>query len=463
MRRLFVLALATASLAPATAGADSAVVPVAPGDEASPPYFVANQVTRLAGPFLAGDDVVFLERRLRRLTLLADGPAGRRELFALREDPADPRSFSLDVAEGRIALTTFRFSCNGDLDCARYRAESPRDWVVVTGPTSGPLHGVPMGGGTCSLLGADAAADAIAGTCGGSRWAIYQDGGGGKEYSAPILSAPQIAGGYAAAPLGGENGETRGLQVLHRPGMEEAYRIDAPVEAFDLAPDGSVAYTLRDEAAAGWSSPADPAVHRLALPAAATGVSQAAERIAVRMGTNRDERLLVLDRAGAVLGDVTEPAATAGFDYDGARLAWAREPCTRQSVVVWDLSDPVPKRRGDACSAPVTRTRRVNLQPDRSVVVRLVCPATAPAGCAGATGLTVYVRSRASERRRIGGSTAHSFDLLPGQLVDMRVRVARKALRRARIARLEIATDLDHADRPEPIVRRAVRLPRRRR
>ena len=435
----------------APAAAENRVVPVFGGQ---PPTRVDGDdlVPVLDGPFLSGEDVVFTERRLGRLAIVADGPRGRRDLDVSTTEPGpEPLEFDLDVAEGRLALTSWHFTCRGDLNCSRYDAGVPDHFTTLLGPVDGPFRRLDTSCGTAT---ADVAATAFAGVCmiSGGRELHEEGGAAPRKLEGNVFLPPQVAGDFAAEAVA--SGSATGIRVLRRPGLEEAYRVDAPIRAYDLLPDGALAYGVRGTPDVGWSSPADPAVHRLPVGAEVLGVAAAGERIATRA---EGGRMKVIDRAGATVAEVTDPAAIASFDYDGTRLAWARRPCSRMSIVVWDLAQPQPALAGNDCTMPGHGTGRLRLGVNRRVVVTITCPAAAPEGCAGVTGLSVYLRRRAGARPFLRGSTAESFDLLAGESARIRVRVSRKRLRSFRRGHVVIETTLLRSGQDQ-LTRRPLRL-----
>jgi hypothetical protein len=457
MRRPLLLALAALTLAvPAQTEAASRVFPVAEGNAAPAPAILSVTQGRLFGPFLAGEEVVFLERRYGSIGLIADGPAGRRTLETIPDTlNEDAHYASLDVAEGRVALTTYRVSCNGDLACSRYAGQYPQDFRLRSGPVSGPLQTL----AGCDAYAVAVAASVVAAQC-SSGFDLIADGKP-VEHVADLM-APHLAGDYVAAAVTTPSATPQwtGLRVLKRDPREEALRVETPVQAFDVTPDGSVAYVLDDDThrTIGWSSPADPAVHRLTVPDEPVSVVASGDLIAARLGALRTGRIVVLGRDGQTRFDVTDPAMIGTADFDGARLAWAREPCSRPSIVVWDLSGPRPDLPGDDCTMPRTPAAPLRLGRDRRVSVTLTCPATAPAGCAGVASLAVYLRRRPRGHRRLWGSRAATFDLLAGEAKTVRARVSKKGLRRSRSGEVLVHTQLLRGQEEE--IRRVLRLRR---
>lgn len=461
MRRALAVALLVLTAAAAPAPAANRVVPVFGGEP--PPAPAGDLVLPLLfGPFLAGDEVVFAERRADAVAVVADGPAGKRDLDASTaiDRTLEPLSVDLDVAEGRVALNTYRFTCNRDPACEKFRARTPDDHRTLVGPVSGPLARLSS---TCGLSRADVAATAFIGPCHlrNNALELHEEGAPSREVAGDLASTPQVAGDFVARTILGPNVIPVGIEVLRRPALDPVYRVDAPVSEWELAPDGSVVYGLFETAKIGWSSPADPAVHLLDVPGWAIRIAGAAERIAVMLepafgGIARSKRLLVVDRAGAIRADHTEAAPIAGIAFDGARLAWARQPCSRQSIAVWDLSEPAPDLPGADCTMPDPGAGAVRLGRDRRATVTLTCPATAPTGCAGVASLSAYLRRRPSDRRRLRGSAAESFDLLPGGAKTIAVRVKRNGLRRFRSGQLRIEITLRRER--DLTVRRPLRL-----
>ncbi|HEX8206149.1 MAG TPA: hypothetical protein VF587_08830 [Solirubrobacteraceae bacterium] len=452
MRRTLLLVALALLAAAAPAGAENRIVapfgggptPLVDGDP-----FLAS----LDGPFLSGDEVVWLERRPGVLAVVADGPGGRRDVDATTaEGTPEPLSFDLDVAEGRVGLTTFHFTCGGSPDCVRARAQYPADHAALAGPVAGPLTKLDT---HCGLASADVAATAFLGRClqsGGVE--LHEEGQPPRTLGGDSFSPSQVAGEFVARPIKRDDGAWVGVQVLRRPQLDEVYRVELGIDHYDLQPDGSLVYDVRGVAEVGWSSPSDPAVHRIAVPGVPFGVAGAGARLAVQL----DRRLVVVDRLGTTLADIADPAYDSrDFDYDGTRLTWARRPCARYSFVVWDLAQPQPALAGTDCTMPGHGSGTLRVRAGRRVALTITCPQDAPAGCAGVTALSAYLRRRPAGRRSLRGSAAESFDLLPGESATIGMRLRKKGLRRFRGGEVRIETTLAK-NRQEQTTRRRLRL-----
>src|SRR3712207_1438934 len=114
MRRTLLLIALVLLATTGTAAAQNRVIPAFDGE--APPLLLGTDLApMLDGPFLSGEDVVWLERRQGLLAIVADGPRGQRDLdTSTREPGPEPLQFDLDVAEGRVALSSFHFTCQGD-------------------------------------------------------------------------------------------------------------------------------------------------------------------------------------------------------------------------------------------------------------------------------------------------------------------------------------------------------------
>jgi hypothetical protein len=169
-------------------------------------------------------------------------------------------------------------------------------------------------------------------------------------------------------------------------------------------------------------------------------------------------RIDVVDRGDdPPVAPVVDPAAIGSFDVEGSRVAWARRPCSRVSIVVWDRSQPQPALPGTDCTMPDHGAEPLRVGPGRRVAVTISCPATAPAGCAGVTSLSAYLRRRPGGRRFLRGTNAYSFDLLAGESDTFRLRLRRKGLRRFRVGEVQIESTLMRNDRTQT-TRRRLRL-----
>jgi hypothetical protein len=454
MRRPLLLAAAAALVAAAPASAENRVIPAFDGE--SPPLVLGQDIAPvLDGPFLSGEDVIWLERRQGLLAIVADGPRGQRDLDTSTNEPGpEPLQFDLDVAEGRLALSSFHYTCRGDVNCSRYNAGTPDNFTTLLGPVDGPFRQLDT---SCGIATADVAAMAFAGVCliSGGRELHEEGDAPPRRLDGSTFMPPQVAGDFIAEPIPGANAQWVGVRVRRRLALDEVYRVDVAITDFDLLPDGSVAYALRGTPEVGWSSPEFPTIHRRNAGYEVRDVVADGNDIGARSDGGRID---IIHRADDSLSlPVIDPAAIGSFDLHGSRVAWARRPCSRISIVVWDRSQPQPELGGTDCTLPDHGSGPLRVGAGRRVAVTITCPQDAAAGCAGVTSLSAYLRRRRGGRRFLRGSSAESFDLLAGESDTIRVRLRRRGLRRFRTGYVQIETTL-RRNRQDQRTRRALRL-----
>ena len=128
-----------------------------------------------------------------------------------------------------------------------------------------------------------------------------------------------------------------------------------------------------------------------------------------------------------------------GWDFDGRRLTWARQPCARAHVVVWDITQPPPAEPGRPCAYPELKGSRVPLGRAGRFALRVACPA-GEAECGGYVHPIVRLRLRSGARRDVYLDSA-VVALDPGERRTLRWRIPardRAAVRRARRAWLRV-------------------------
>ena len=72
-----------------------------------------------------------------------------------------------------------------------------------------------------------------------------------------------------------------------------------------------------------------------------------------------------------------------GWDFDGAHLTWATQPCAQIVVQHWDLAAAPPPAAAADCSTPTVDRRPVKMRRARTLPVTLTCPRMPAQGCAG--------------------------------------------------------------------------------
>ncbi len=463
LRLLLVLLLSTAPAAPA-AGAEQVIEVGSP--TLRPVDWTISYANHVAGPRLAGEEVVWAARERGEIVVRADGPRGRRVIDRQPGAERDPkrtlRGFSLAAGPTRLAITSWAMLCPPDDEsCVRYMQQEPRRVLLQHGPLAAPLREVVEP--PCYAVRADIGGDAIGSDCwfNGSNSLFYVIEGDGTERSlgpgAWETPAGSLAGDLVAARTRTER--SFAVAVARRATGRALYLVEGDIVHFDLAPDGTLAYVFRD-GRAGWSSPAEPQVHE--LPGAGyTDLVIAGDRVALRSRTGRLERngpssrFVVAGLDGRVIAAHDSVATEADFDFDGRRLAYARRPCAQAEIRVWDTSEVLPKvDPAVGCVAPQVARRRVGVSRRGTVRLPFRCEARGAGGCA-ANDVVV------SARVRLRGGGSFDRDVLrtkvflePGERASRTVRLPRNVVRRARSGSLEVLVGS----------RRAVRLafPRRR-
>ena len=444
--RSVLLACLVTLLPAAPAFADSRVIPTEARDPALPS--LVDRASPFAGPSFAGDEVVWAEVDDGNLAVVADGPAGRREVDRWAYDPG--RFFALDVAEGRAALASYVRECppTDDVDdtCGRYMGQQPARFSLRAGPLAGSLTAV---SGLCGALRPLVSASATGADCGGDTVETLEGDGAPRRFRTISADRAAIAGDVVAFRQVEDGRAT--VVVQRRTSGEVLLRVPGVLgDALDVAADGTVAYSL-EGARVGWASPAEPASHVLDVPVRPDDVKLAGTRIAVRergrFVLSGPTRFAVLERDGRVVA-THDTTTDLGWDFDGGRLTWARRPCARYLVVAWDLAGPPPGDPGAACARAVPLTRRARMTRDGRIRLRLACPRGA-AECAGSLQVTVRTRRR-SGRIVDGYVPGVEFARDAGERWTQRVRLdgaSRRAIRRARAAWLRVGLAVLDADR----------------
>lgn len=149
--------------------------------------------------------------------------------------------------------------------------------------------------------------------------------------------------------------------VYDRVAGAEAYRIPRAsmpgvIQSLDVQEDGKVAVSYDSEAGAqrttavvAWASVEEPRLHVLPLPARDSySVALAGDRIGFQRGRTRGVyEVGVSDLAGRAR--LVDLRTDAGFDFDGARLAWPEVGCVARVVVIRDASATAAAERARVC------------------------------------------------------------------------------------------------------------------
>ena len=441
-------------LAPAAASAQVQVIPL-------------GQNTHLgAGPRLAGEEVVWAERTSRDTIVMAEGPAGRRELFRESAYEADDsangaaRKVSMDADEQAVAIASWNFFCE-DEACDRYEGERPERFAFHSGPLAGPLSRFET---RCAFR-AEVGGGAVGGDC-FSDFQVREADGAVHTYETDQTLVSQYWPVVPRVPHGRLAGDlvalrrSGGITVLRRASGEELLRVDARVRSFDVGPDGTVAYVLQN-GRPGWSSPADPTMHE--LPGGpATDLVLAGDSVALRYSEGRFARFQIVRLDGRFGASHDTNAAVGDFDYDGRHVVYARRPCAHSELRVWDSEGPPGPHvlLVAGCMAPrVVADRRV--RNDRRVRMTLRCePRSGKAGCFALMNLTFRWRDRRGRVRRRPLNPTRYVAIELGEEEAFALRLRRRDLRRARSG--ELVVSLRAEETPEERVRVRLRLPRRR-
>jgi hypothetical protein len=268
----------------------------------------------------------------------------------------------------------------------------------------------------------------------------------------------------------------QGFEVLNRAtGAQTALSLEhaplpAPVDDFDVAPDGTLAViggVGPDESSpfAGWASPSDPSWHAFGVAGLRNvGVHVRGGRIAVLVGVPERRRVEVrlLDLAGgqttAAVGNdprlglspFYSEAIPAGFDFDGTSVAWATRACGSLVVMVTPVGAGTATGPSPGGCAVLVSPASVTVR-NRVAKVALRCPAPAVPQrsdrCAGAL--------RASLARH-GHAAPVRFSVPPDAARDVRLKLpARWSRLLARRHRLRITVQARSATRGHVSLTRA--------
>jgi hypothetical protein len=224
---------------------------------------------------------------------------------------------------------------------------------------------------------------------------------------------------------------------------------DGPLTAWDLGPDGVVAYAIGAPARLGWTSAAAPVPHAIpGGPAVRFGVLRLSGRtvvVSTLTSIGFDLRRIDLDGSGARL-----LARRAGRDFDlrDGRMAFSVPGCAQDVLRVRPLSGPAYVPAARTCALPVPARLAVHAG---RVRLRVDCRAL-PFSCDGPLTL----------RRRSDGALLARGDLVAGvATITLRV-TARRALaaHRSLRARLTATLPARYEGQPELVRRRDVLLGR---
>ena len=261
-----------------------------------------------------------------------------------------------------------------------------------TGPAGGPLRVVEG----CGLVTVDAAADALAGKCSSEGYDVHEEEGGlrrtggcGRRGRARRRASTSPRARPRASACSAARRARRSIRVA------------APVATFDLAPDGAVAYasagaparspgrrppTRRSIASRCPAPPRDVDRRRRADRGAPRGRRGAADARARPRGEHRS-------------ATSSSPPRPPTSTSSAATSSWARQPCSRQAIVVWELAGAAAAGRAAATArCRASRPGRSGCAPTAASPCRSSARRRAPAGCAGVGALSILAAPRATAR-----------------------------------------------------------------
>ena len=301
--------------------------------------FVRGQLD--VGPELAGAEMVWGESRGGVLRIKGGKPGrGGRTLFTRRTRPRQGVRFKGLAASAQGII--FDLSSRGNL------SETPSVYELRAGRLGGRLTSI-RGGCISVVLDAD------------GPFVTYQIPEGlcadkglegnvltvrnvltGATSTVREASEPRIAGRFIAYTR--VAGEDVFIDVRDRTTNAPAYsvRIARPAAErdFDVQADGKLALVYREKRGSPrhvieWYSPAEQQAHRLPVAARTPLVRMVGDRIAFERAVKGGTELVVADLAGK-LTSVSRfggrSRRVGGFDYDGARMAWARRTGKRTRI-----------------------------------------------------------------------------------------------------------------------------------
>jgi hypothetical protein len=425
--RLTALALAAAILTPSAAAARNVVIPV--------PIAQPGGFLQLVGPRLAGSSIVWAEQNSRGgIDVRRAGSTGTVRPVASLPRPGRLVALVLEASPRRVGLS--ELACGPD--CSR---EITAD-RVLEGPLAGPLahvigcspDSIPCGNAMNCVV--PPAVDvwehavAIGSTCGTPSFVRDHSGGSGyTDTTLPGVEGARIAGRYLIWRESLPSGKSD-LVVYDRTAGHEAYRIAAPFADVDIQEDGKVAFTIPEPGESGrariaWASLDEPVAHVVGTARGYPSLLIASDRIAVRDGPAASRQpLKVLTLSGQVQARALDEAPIGSFDFDGARLAWASQPCADAHVLAWDLSQPRPPAapRG-ACPAAMVDQARLAIRTDRRTALWMRC---APRGALGCMGKLRLLADAGTARYLIASVSYHVH---PGKRARLSLRLTPEAAR----------------------------------
>jgi hypothetical protein len=391
-------------------------------------------VRHVAGPAFAGDSVAYAVPNGRDGFSLnvqhPDGTVSSQYLKARGGGRIGYWEFAenaLAASPQRIALAENLVTCGDESGC-KYQSYEPIESKIFAGP-AGELAGFDV----CSIPErpmVDASGPAIAyfDLCAGG--AVVRDPTAPPEttarvFPADIYSDVRIAGPYVVARTS-EVATASTFTVYDWRSGDEAFHLTASVglTSFDVQDDGTLVFTGQDESdgydssEVFWASSEQPTPHHIARGAAIPGPVRVTDGKVALLGPHGVE-VVALD--GTKLAESPAPGSSAGFDFDGRRLAYVDQPCEVAAVVVWDLSGSAPGMPPGKC--PAARGGGVKGVVDfrqRRLDLPLRCPAEPPLGCAG------YWRPE-FHTKPATHAYGKSVALKPGEKRTVRFRFSQKA------------------------------------
>jgi hypothetical protein len=348
-------------------------------------YSVAAGAVPLAGPVVAGNRVVWLERRATGDVLVA----------AAEGVPAH------DVAVLSHSRTQYvTLAAAGD------RAVVGRSGVTLIDLTSGTASRVD----TClGAAGCRPCPDNVAPILSGSVLALADfcrertaitDLDDGTIATIDGMAAV-VGGTYAAVQEYEDRWMDDTVEVDWRTGRRirsispEVGSLDGADGRVALDPDGALVYFGENGVSVAPLPPARATRIAPAMPSPtdedvsldgtlATGGGLVAQRIEDDTSESIWPTFAVTGRDGSARRTLTgqrEPRDSR-WGFDGTHLAWVAQPCAQPVIQVWDLAGPPPASVPDGCAMPEVARRSIGYRRG-SLRVPMTCPATATLDCAG--------------------------------------------------------------------------------
>ena len=410
--RLVFLVLAVLAVAPPSALASSAAIPI----------HVTRGLDLVSGPVFAGDAVAFgrpteggyevvvrrgAQAAIARVAVPGLEGAYRTYVFARLE--ASSKRFALGLAAWRCDS---RALCDEEVNRRLYRATLTGDLAggrltIVDGCTSEAQCRAKQCLGRPEL---DVSGDAVAfvACSGGIGVRDLAPGANPSARSYPDPAwGPRLAGDFVASEdTTGANAVL--ISVRNWRSGQDAYSVEADYPTtiaadhptYDLQADGKVFYPPTTDGHA-WASPSEPFEHTVDTdPLFTTRARIASDRGAY--ATDIDASPLDVPGSRFVVRDLNDPPppdapneapalatsedthAVGSMDFDGSRLAWIVRVCRHKWISVWDLADQRPPALPRVpCPIPSAVSGSARVDQQHRFHVTLECPASPDVGCVG--------------------------------------------------------------------------------